>query len=258
MIHGTPRYQATLLPRPPNNPLPRPKPPDPEAGPPGPGPCSSIVRARLAIPSGGGDDFCCCNWGAPISPGPGPIPRPAPLPLLPAGGAPQDALTNTPTPRPVSDPPAVLEVAEVDVVSVIIASGALGGVSVCRRLGVAASPSTLGSSRKPNVNGLAFSAPELAHAEEPAAGGWGTPCREDVMRGGSGSMSGIPAAARPSGSMPRSARRCTFSDSRRAISCSRSSDQSKSRSSAVSERARGEGSRLPAGFAGVAVMVVGA
>jgi len=164
-----PRYQATLLPRPPNKPLPRPAPPGPEAGPPVAGTCSSIVRARLAIPNGGGDDLGCCNWGGPT--GPGPIPMPAPLPLLLVGGARQDALTNTPAPRPVSVPVAVLGVTEVDAVAVIIAWGAFGGVSVCRRLGVAASPSTLGSSRKPSVNGLAVSAPELAHAEEPAAGG---------------------------------------------------------------------------------------
>jgi hypothetical protein len=63
----------------------------------------------------------------------------------------------------------------VEKVSVMIAWGAFGGVSVCRRLGVAASPSTLGSSRNPSVNGLAVSALVFAHAEEPAAGGWEAP-----------------------------------------------------------------------------------
>jgi hypothetical protein len=141
----------------------------------------------------------------------------------------------------------------------MIAFGALGGVSVCRRLGVAASPSTLGSSRNPSVNGLAVSAPALAHAEEPAAGGWEAAWKEDTMSGGSVSMSGMPAAARPLESIPRRARRCVFSDSRRVISCSRTSDQSKSHSAlAVSECAvdLGPGSGLPDVFPGIVVMVV--
>lgn len=87
------------------------------------------------------------------------------------GGGAHDALTNRPAPRPVNTPPVELGVASVEEVSVMIAWGALGGVSVCRRLGVAASPSTLGSSRNPSVNGLAVSAPAVAHAEEPAEGG---------------------------------------------------------------------------------------
>jgi hypothetical protein len=140
----------------------------------------------------------------------------------------------------------------------MIALGALGGVSVCRRLGVAASPSTLGSSRNPRVNGLAVSAPALAHAEEPAAGGWEAAWKEDTMSGGSVSMSGMPAASRPLESIPRRARRCAFSDSRRVISCSRTSVQSKSHSAlAVSECAVdvGSGSGLPDVFPGIVVMV---
>ena len=142
----------------------------------------------------------------------------------------------------------------------MIAFGALGGVSVWRRLGVAASPSTLGSSRNPSVNGLAVSAPALAHADEPAAGGWEAAWKEDTMSGGSVSMSGMPAAARPLESIPRRARRCVFSDSRRVISCSRTSDQSKSHSAleTVSECAVdvGPGSGLPDVFPGIVVMVV--
>ena len=150
-----------------------------------------------------------------------------------------------------------LGLASVEEVAVIIALGALGGVSVCRRLGVAASPSTLGSSRKPSVNGLAVSAPALAHAEEPAASGWQAPRKEDVMSNGSVSISGMPAASRPFGSMPRRARKCAFSNSRRAISFSRTSDQSKSCSAvAVSEWAVGEGSGLST--VGLAAMVVAA
>jgi hypothetical protein len=180
---------------------------------------------------------------------------PGPLPP-PTGGAAHVALTNRPEPRLVIAPPLELAVASVEEVAVMIAWGAFGGVSVCRRLGVAASPSTLGSSRKPNVNGLAVSAPALAHAEEPAASGWEVPRKEDVMSRGSVSMSGMPAAVRPSGSMPRRERRCAFSDSRRAISCSRTSDQSKSSSAfAVSECVVGEGSGLPDGITGAGVMV---
>jgi hypothetical protein len=54
-------------------------------------------------------------------------------------------------------------------------------------------------------------------------------------------------------------RRCAFSDSRRVISCSRTSDQSESHSAlAVSDRAVdvGSGSGLPGVFPGIAVMVV--
>jgi len=170
------------------------------------------------------------------------------------GGAAHDALTNRPAPRPVE-----LGATSVESVAVMIAWGALGGVRVCRRLGVAASPRTLGSSRNPSVNGLAVSALALAHAEEPAASGWEAPWKEDIMSGGSVSMSGMPTAARPSGSMPRRARRCAFSDSRRAISSSRTSDQSKSCSaSAVSECVVDGGSGLPVGFSGLVVMVVAA
>jgi hypothetical protein len=141
----------------------------------------------------------------------------------------------------------------------MIAFGAFGGVSVCRRLGVAASPSTLGSSRNPNVNGLAVSAPALAHAEEPAAGGCEAAWKDDTMSGGSVSMSGMPTAARPLESIPSRARRCAFSDSRRAISCSRTSDQSKSLSAlAVSECGVdvGSGSGLPEVFSAIVAMVV--
>ena len=73
------------------------------------------------------------------------------------------------------------------------------------------------------------------------------------------SMSGMPAAARPFGSMPRRARRCAFSDSRRVISSSRTSDQSESSSAfAVSGCILGERSGLPEGFTGAGVMVVAA
>ncbi|KAI0308066.1 hypothetical protein B0F90DRAFT_115643 [Multifurca ochricompacta] len=183
------RYHPTLLPRPPNKtPLPRPAPPGPP--PPTPGPCSSMLRARPAIPSGGGGGFCCCIRGAPTGLGPT-IPAPAPEPLPPIG-VPHDALTNTPALRPASaplPPPAALAVAVV-----IIAWGAFGGMSVCRRLGEAASPSTLVSSRKPRVNGLLGSAPALAHADEPPVGCWGA-LWKNVTVGGSGSMSEMPAAA---------------------------------------------------------------
>jgi hypothetical protein len=182
-----------------------------------------------------------------------------PLPLPPTGGAAHDALTNKPALRPISAPPVELGLASEEEEAVMIAFGAFGGVSACRRLGVAASPSTLGSSRNPSVNGLAVSAPALAHAEEPAAGGWEAAWKEDTMSDGSVSMSGMPAAARPLESIPRRARRCAFSDSRRVISCSRTSDQSTSHSAlAVSECAVdvGSGSGLPDVLPGIVVMVV--
>jgi hypothetical protein len=132
---------------------------------------------------------------------------------------------NKPTLRPVSAPPVELGLASKDEEAVMIAFGVFGSVSECRRLGVGASPSTLGSSRNPSVNGLAVSAPALAHAEEPAAGGCEAAWKEDTMSDGAVSMSGMPTAARPLESIPRRAWRCAFSDSRRVISCSRTSDQ---------------------------------
>ncbi len=173
------------------------------------------------------------------------------------GGAAHVALTNRPALRGACSPPVELELVSEELESVMIALGALGGVRLCRRLGVAASPSTLGSSRKPCVNGLAVSAPALAHAEEPAADGCGAPWKEDIMSGGPVSMSGMPAASRPLGSIPRRARRCAFSDSRRVISCSRTSVQSTSLSApAVSECTEDVGSGLPDAFVGIVVMVV--
>lgn len=171
------------------------------------------------------------------------------------------ALTNKPALRPVSAPPVELGLPSEEEESVMIALGALGGVSVCRRLGVAASPSTLGSSRNPSVNGLAVSAPELAHAEEPAAGGWEAAWKEDTMSCGSVSMSGTPAASRPLESIPRRARRCAFSDSRRVISCSRTSDQSKSHSALADSEGgvdvgSGFGSGLSDVFPGFVMIVV--
>jgi hypothetical protein len=79
------------------------------------------------------------------------------------------------------------------------------------------------------------------------------------MSGGSVSMSGMPAAARPPESISRRARRCAFSDSGRVIFSSRTSDQSKSHLAlAVLECAVdvGLGSGLPDVFRGFVVMVV--